>query len=338
MLRDRSARMTAPMPAASPPGGSGGGSSGGGNGSGGSSGGGAAAHAGGGGSAAAAALIRRVCAYLPLARVLGARTAGAAHGASRRAPPAAQSARPSFRRSRRPCRRRVAAKCRHVYRTRPSRPSRAPRPPQPAAAAAMPKASTRRGAAAAADMEQDAPAGEALPPPQALQDVAPMALFPPITASELLGGKIEWRKARARLQRAAAARGSAAAAAGGGCRWAGALAACLPARHCAPPCGRVSAGWLADAPRTHARTRRTGDCARKPHDAAQGRVDGLVHARDGEHEGGHAHEPEDAQGARRETGALSGASAVQLRARCARGGSRQQPRPPDTRAPVLSVP
>ena len=60
----------------------------------------------------------------------------------------------------------------------------------------MPKASTRRGAAAAADMEQDAPAGEALPPPQALQDVAPMALFPPITASELLGGKIEWRKAR----------------------------------------------------------------------------------------------------------------------------------------------
>jgi hypothetical protein len=33
-------------------------------------------------------------------------------------------------------------------------------------------------------------------PGLAIQDVTPMALFPPITAAEMLGGKLEWRKVR----------------------------------------------------------------------------------------------------------------------------------------------
>lgn len=38
--------------------------------------------------------------------------------------------------------------------------------------------------------------GAEAPPP--LADVAPMPLFPPLNAADLAGGKIEWRKARAR--------------------------------------------------------------------------------------------------------------------------------------------
>jgi len=61
----------------------------------------------------------------------------------------------------------------------------------------MPKESARRGpaaaAAAAADADMEPAAGDApaVPP---LADVAPMALFPPISAAEALGGKLEWRK------------------------------------------------------------------------------------------------------------------------------------------------
>ena len=59
----------------------------------------------------------------------------------------------------------------------------------------MPKA--RRGAAAAeagdADMEPAAGGGDA-PAAPPLGDVAPMALFPPLSAAEAVGGKVEWRK------------------------------------------------------------------------------------------------------------------------------------------------
>jgi hypothetical protein len=61
----------------------------------------------------------------------------------------------------------------------------------------MPKERARRGAAAdaapEADMEDAGAAGDA-PAAAPLGDVAPMALFPPISAAEALGGKLEWRK------------------------------------------------------------------------------------------------------------------------------------------------
>ena len=61
----------------------------------------------------------------------------------------------------------------------------------------MPKERARRGAAAdaapEAEMEDAGAAGDA-PAAAPLGDVAPMALFPPISAAEALGGKLEWRK------------------------------------------------------------------------------------------------------------------------------------------------
>ena len=62
---------------------------------------------------------------------------------------------------------------------------------------AMPKERARRGAAAAQDGDVDmgaaAGAGDA-PAQPPLGDVAPMPLFPPLSAADALGGKIEWRK------------------------------------------------------------------------------------------------------------------------------------------------
>ncbi len=60
----------------------------------------------------------------------------------------------------------------------------------------MPKVSTSRAAAAAErmDVEDAGAAGASAPSEEPMQDVAPMPLFPPITAADLLGGKIEWRK------------------------------------------------------------------------------------------------------------------------------------------------
>ena len=55
----------------------------------------------------------------------------------------------------------------------------------------MPKAS--RKAAADVDMPE-APAGEPGDSAPPLDAVAPMPLFPALTASEALGGKVEWRK------------------------------------------------------------------------------------------------------------------------------------------------
>ena len=61
----------------------------------------------------------------------------------------------------------------------------------------MPKERSRGAPAAASQMDTEEPgAASVAAPGLAIQDVTPMALFPPITAAELLGGKLEWRKVR----------------------------------------------------------------------------------------------------------------------------------------------
>lgn len=77
----------------------------------------------------------------------------------------------------------------------------------------MPKVSRGKGAAAAEDQQEDVrmdTAGAEQAAPSADGALAPMAVFPPISAGSLLSGKLEWRKVRGKsrpdLRRAALCR------------------------------------------------------------------------------------------------------------------------------------
>ena len=157
----------------------------------------------------------------------------------------------------------------------------------------MGKEVSRKGAARGAKAAPEDGGVEGAPSaPPPLEGVEPMPLFPPLGDAELTGTKIEWRKVRGVRQ----------------CR----RRPVSTRRLFSPPAraGARSPRLQLPGPRDACagRRRRLGLSPRlgaghrppEPDVAAQGRLDGAVHAGDGEHEGGHAHEPEDEKGARAE--------------------------------------
>jgi hypothetical protein len=119
----------------------------------------------------------------------------------------------------------------------------------------MPKAGTRGGKAAEAAEPMDTAVDADAPPPP-LADVAPMPLFPPLSAADLAGGKVEWRKARAPP---------------------------VPAYLVACSAG-VQRGCAGRQAETCDARRLAGDSAAEPHDTAEEFLAGALHARDGEDE------------------------------------------------------